>query len=311
MRVVGFGTRPTENRPGACTTGVVAAAGDAQNGWVARPHRPTPYLVVMRSFGDPRLRLPVAWHLVTAALIATCLAVQLVMTIRGIAVLVDENGRAIADLPTRLLRFFTFFTIESNIAAMLAAAGLAVRPLRDGAGWRVLRVASVVGMSVTFVVYLVALAPILSLSGVAWWTDIGFHIAAPVLTVVGWLLFRAVATLRRPFGSVVHSVAVVLDRLCVDARGGLRLVPLLPVPRCCEPRLPPCPAQLPAGRCPAARHWGRVHAGRPAARSRQPCLTSRDRQVCRRGPGKLMCARGELKPEGSHAQTGQNRRSER
>jgi hypothetical protein len=51
------------------------------------------------------------------------------------------------------------------------------------------RIASVVGVTVTFVVYRVALAGILDLEGAAWWTDFGFHVVAPLLTVIGWLLF--------------------------------------------------------------------------------------------------------------------------
>lgn len=89
----------------------------------------------------------------------------------------------------RLLRFVTYFTVESNIAAMVMAVSLILRPDRDGSLWRVARVASVVGMTVTFVVYRVALAGILDLHGAAWWTDLGFHVVAPLLTVVGWLLF--------------------------------------------------------------------------------------------------------------------------
>lgn len=124
----------------------------------------------------------------TALLILACIVAQLTLTFRGDAVLVDENGVPIAGLPMRLVRFFTYFTIQSNLLAMATAATLAIRPTRDGELWRVARVGAVVGMTVTFVVYLVALAPILDLSGVAFWTDLGFHIAAPVLTVGGWLL---------------------------------------------------------------------------------------------------------------------------
>lgn len=122
-------------------------------------------------------------------MIAVSLVAQLVLTVRGISVLVDDTGKAIVEMPTRVLRFFTYFTIQSNILAMTMAVSLLLRPHRDGRLWRVARVASVVGMTVTFVVYLVALAPILDLEGVAWWTDIGFHIAAPLLTTGGWLLF--------------------------------------------------------------------------------------------------------------------------
>jgi hypothetical protein len=138
---------------------------------------------------DARRAASVGWHGLTAVLIALCIVAQLILTFRGDSVLVDENGVPVAGLPLRLLRFLTYFTIQSNLLAMITAASLAVRPDRDGSWWRVTRVGAVVGMTVTFVVYLVALAPILDLSGVAFWTDLGFHVAAPILTVGGWLLF--------------------------------------------------------------------------------------------------------------------------
>jgi hypothetical protein len=134
-------------------------------------------------------RLSVAWHLATVAVIAVCLVIQISMTINGQAVLVDQHGTPLVGLPMRLLRFVTYFTIQSNILAMVMAASLVLRPDRDGRLWRVARIASVVGMAVTFVVYRVALAGILDLKGAAWWTDFGFHVVAPLLTVVGWLLF--------------------------------------------------------------------------------------------------------------------------
>lgn len=139
----------------------------------------------------PRSASPTArsWHAVTALLIAVCLVAQLSLTLRGTAVLVDENGVPLSGLSTRLVRFFVYFTIESNLFSMVTAALLVLRPHIDGRAWRVARIAAVVGMTVTFVVYLVALAPILDLSGTAYWTDLGFHIAAPLLTLLGWLLF--------------------------------------------------------------------------------------------------------------------------
>ena len=122
-------------------------------------------------------------------LIAVCIVAQLSLTIRGSVLLVDENGVPLAARGTRLARFFIYFTVESNLFSMVTAAVLALRPGVDGRAWRVARIAAVVGMTVTFVVYLVALAPILDLSGTAYWTDLGFHIAAPLLTLFGWLLF--------------------------------------------------------------------------------------------------------------------------
>ncbi len=136
-----------------------------------------------------RHRISLTWHLATVAVIGVCLVVQISMTINGQAVLVDQHGTPLVGLPMRLLRFFTYFTIQSNILAMVMAASLILRPDRDGRLWRVARIGSVVGMAVTFVVYRIALAGILDLHGAAWWTDFGFHVVAPILTVAGWLLF--------------------------------------------------------------------------------------------------------------------------
>jgi hypothetical protein len=113
-------------------------------------------------------RLSSWWHLATVAVVAVCLVVQISMTIDGQAVLVDQHGTPLA---------------------MVVAASLVLRPTRDGRLWRVARISSVVGMAVTFVVYRIALAGILDLEGAAWWTDFGFHVVAPLLTVAGWLLF--------------------------------------------------------------------------------------------------------------------------
>jgi hypothetical protein len=134
-------------------------------------------------------RISTSWHAATVAVVALCLVVQISMTINGQAVLVDQHGTPLAGLPMRLLRFVTYFTIQSNILAMVTAASLVLHPNRDGRLWRVARIASVVGMTVTFVVYRIALAGILDLKGAAWWTDFGFHVVAPLLTVIGWLLF--------------------------------------------------------------------------------------------------------------------------
>lgn len=187
-------------------------------------------------------RLTAGWHAATALVIAVSLVAQLVLTVRGISVLVDDTGKAIVEMPTRVLRFFTYFTIQSNILAMTMAVSLLLRPHRDGRLWRVARVASVVGMTVTFVVYLVALAPILDLEGVAWWTDIGFHIAAPLLTTGGWLLFGPWPRFDGRSVAFVPAVAGVLDRLRADPGHRDELVSLS-VPRCRQPRLPPRPAQ--------------------------------------------------------------------
>jgi hypothetical protein len=84
----------------------------------------------------------------------------------------------------------SFFTIQSNILIGLTSAQLAIRPDRDGALWRVVRVAGLVGITVTGIVYSTVLARIHEPSG---WeqtsTNAVFHYAVPIGAVLGWLLF--------------------------------------------------------------------------------------------------------------------------
>ena len=128
------------------------------------------------------------WHVLTFVVIALSMVTQLVLVIRGAGVLVDAVGRA-APTAERVLRFFSYFTIQSNLLAAGTALTLIGKPDRDGRTWRIIRVAAIIGMTVTFVVYMIALRPIVHLIGVAKLTDIGFHYVAPVMTVAGWLAF--------------------------------------------------------------------------------------------------------------------------
>lgn len=141
------------------------------------------------------------WWLVTGFVSLVAMAVQLVLVIRGVNVLVEGNR---ADTPERVLRFFSYFTIQSNVLAAYTSLTLAANPDRDGPVWRVARAGALVGMTVTFIVYVTVLAPIVDLHGAAWWTDIGFHYVAPIMTVVGWLVFGPWPRLdRRSLGLMI------------------------------------------------------------------------------------------------------------
>jgi hypothetical protein len=120
--------------------------------------------------------------------IALSLIGQLAIVFSGRGAILDAAG-LIAPLPVRLLRFFSYFTIQSNLLAAGTALSLMQRPNRDGRLWRVLRADAIVGMTVTFVVYILVLRPIVHLQGVAKLSDVGFHYVAPALTVIGWFAF--------------------------------------------------------------------------------------------------------------------------
>jgi hypothetical protein len=90
----------------------------------------------------------------------------------------------------RVGRVFSFFTIQSNVASALVSLSLARDPGRDRAGWRVLRLDALLGITVTGVVYSTVIAKYDQLSG---WQQHGVnacvHYIVPVAMVLGWLLF--------------------------------------------------------------------------------------------------------------------------
>jgi hypothetical protein len=156
------------------------------------------------------------------------MVVQLVLVIRGVNVLIEGNR---ADAPERVLRFFSYFTIQSNILAACTALTLAANPDRDGSAWRVARAGALVGMTVTFIVYATVLAPLLDLHGAAYWTDIGFHYVAPLMTVIGWLLFGPWPRLdRRSLGlMIIWPVSYLVYVLLYGAISGWYPYPFLDV----------------------------------------------------------------------------------
>lgn len=161
------------------------------------------------------------WHSLTFAVIAAAMVAQLVLVVQDVGVLVDQIGNT-APLAVRLLRFFSYFTIQSNLLAAFTAASLLARPDRDGRTWRILRVSALVGMTVTFVVYVIALRPLIHLEGTAKFCDIGFHYVAPLMTVFGWLLFGPWPRIdtRSLFRHLVWPVAYLAYILVLGAISG-------------------------------------------------------------------------------------------
>jgi len=125
-------------------------------------------------------------HLVVAIVAGGALLLQLVLVIQGSAVLVEEDP---PGLGARLGRFVLYFTVQSNALVALSAATLARDPSRDGPGWRALRLAAVVGITITAVVHFVLLRPLLELDGLDQLADTLLHKIVPVLAVVAWLVW--------------------------------------------------------------------------------------------------------------------------
>ena len=81
-----------------------------------------------------------AWHLLTAVVALAALSLQLVLVIQGDAILVDHDP---PNLVERILRYFAYFTIESNILVLVTTARLSRDAPYAGPPWRVGRFAAV------------------------------------------------------------------------------------------------------------------------------------------------------------------------
>lgn len=139
-----------------------------------------------------------AWFAATALVVAAGLVSQLVATGRL------ETGYFDTRVG-RLVNVFCFFTVQSNIIVMVTCAVLAVRMSRKPTWFWVLRLDGVLCITVTFVVFHVALAGLQDLRGLAKLADFLLHTASPVLCVLGWLLF---GPRRRTSWEVVRLSAV-------------------------------------------------------------------------------------------------------
>ncbi|WP_286928754.1 MULTISPECIES: Pr6Pr family membrane protein [Aeromicrobium] len=134
----------------------------------------------------PSVALPRAWHGLTAATALVALLLQLGLVFSGASVLVETER---PDLPVRLARFAAYFTIQSNLLVLVSVLALVRDPRADGRWWRALRLAGVMGITVTGLVHFFLLRPLLELEGASLVADRLLHLAVPALAVVGWVVF--------------------------------------------------------------------------------------------------------------------------
>jgi hypothetical protein len=137
---------------------------------------------VPETSSSPTRRLARTWWAVLAAVVAVSVATEFVLH------LTDPEDASLGVVE-RIVRFFSYFTIQSNLLVLAGVLPLVRNPEHDGALWRVIRLASLLGITITGIVYAVVLAPLYDPEGVNWWTNLGEHYVSPVMTVLGWLLF--------------------------------------------------------------------------------------------------------------------------
>lgn len=130
---------------------------------------------------------------VTSALVTYGLVLQLVLAAG------NDAGR-FTSVAGRIVNTLSFFTVQSNILVAVTTGLLAVRLARTSTLFRVLRLTAVIGITITGVVFHLALANLQELSDKEAAADWVLHTASPILCVAGWLLFG-------PRGQVSRRVA--------------------------------------------------------------------------------------------------------
>lgn len=110
------------------------------------------------------------WHALTVVVVCVSVVGQLVSSV--------TQGQSAVDV-------LSYFTIQSNILVLATAVALLAGVSPETGWFRVLRLAGLTGITITFVVFAVLIGPFLTLHGVQWWLNIGLHYAAPLLAVGG------------------------------------------------------------------------------------------------------------------------------
>lgn len=136
----------------------------------------------------------------TSAVVTAGLVLQLALTVRA-----DTGEELFASTPDRVVNFFSFFTVLSNVMVAVTTGLLAVRLERPSAVFRALRLNAVIAIAVTGVVFHLALSDLRELTGWDALADGLLHTASPILAVAGWLLLgpRGVTDRRIALLSVV------------------------------------------------------------------------------------------------------------
>lgn len=133
-----------------------------------------------------------SWHGLIAVLVLAAVVLQIVIAVRISGTPPDVSVGVVrgSSLIGRIIRVLSFFTIQSNLLAGIVSARLVMRPDQGGPVWRPLRLAALVGITVTGIVYSTVLAAVHQPSGAAE-TAVNtiVHYVVPVLMVLGRIVF--------------------------------------------------------------------------------------------------------------------------
>lgn len=131
-----------------------------------------------------------------AALTALVVVVGMVFQLHATA---TSTGGYFTSKPDRIANVFCFFTVLSNLLLAATNTVLAFDPSRRSPIFSAFRLAGVLSMIVTGIVFHLALRGLHDLHGTAAAADFLLHTVSPVMAVVSWLVVG-------PHGVVTRSV---------------------------------------------------------------------------------------------------------
>ena len=103
--------------------------------------------------------------------------------------LYGDTARGLEGAPARLLDSLSYFTIWSNIVVAISVTLLLASPLPRTTARAVLRMAGLLMITVTGIVYQLLLAPTAVVTGWSVLTNPILHVVTPILTVLVWLVW--------------------------------------------------------------------------------------------------------------------------
>jgi hypothetical protein len=127
-----------------------------------------------------------SWHTLTLAVAVTALVLQLYLVLSGENIL--DSSAVTTPLPEQVRRYFSYFTIQSNLLVAVSMY-LVVRDRTGSSLFRAVRLASLVGITVTGIVAAVALPPSPTYTTANLVCDRLLHVVVPLLAFVGWVAF--------------------------------------------------------------------------------------------------------------------------
>ncbi|MEU4364801.1 Pr6Pr family membrane protein [Promicromonospora sp. NPDC023987] len=163
-------------------------------------------------------------HLLVAVLALGGFAIELVVAL--------TSGPGLAPTHAeRMVRLFSYFTIQSNLLIGGVSVALAINPRRDGPVFRVLRLDALLCIVITGIVYNTVLRGLVELTGAGLVSNSMLHVLSPLFALVVWTWAgpRPRVTVRTVWWSVVYPIAWLVYTFLRGAATGWYPYPFLDV----------------------------------------------------------------------------------